>query len=361
LARPSITIPPRWREPAFHPTYTRLLCTVLHRALPDASETLDCGLDLAQLARQQSFVSFEVSSRLILEGARLSGCPWLGMELGAIAQVSAHGSLGYAAASSRDVLQALEVVSRFVGLRTRAMELRVSPHQDNTDIVIRERFDFGEARVFILEAVLVMIVRMIEWLSGQSMQRAEYQLPYARPPWVEKYAQVLKGRLQFGASCLRISAPNDILCTPCLSADPVAYASACRECEQKLAILQGDDSLAQNIRNRLREREGDYPTLESLADDLHVSPRTLIRRLKQEGVSYHGLLDEVRKDLAEWYLLNSYEPVEAIAERLGYMDTSNFSRTFRRWFGVSPARFRQAGSQPANGTQGARPTTKRRN
>jgi len=227
------------------------------------------------------------------------------------------------------------------------MEFRLSPHEGNTDIVIQERFDFGEARVFILEAVVVMLVRMIEWLSGQSLERVEYQLPYAPPKWVEKYAPVLKGRLRFRTNYLRISVPNDTLCTPCLSADPVAYASACRECEQKLAVLQGDDSLAQTIRNRLREREGDYPKLESLAGDLNVSPRTLIRRLKQEGTSYHGLLDEVRKELAEWYLLNSSETVEAIAERLGYMDTSNFSRTSRRWFGISPARFRQAGNSSA--------------
>jgi len=320
---------------------------VLRNSLPDASATLStCGLNLSELSRQWSFVSFEVSSRLILETVRRSGRPWLGMELGATTQVSAHGPMGYAIASSRDVMQALEVVSRFAGLRTRTMEFRLSPHEGSTDIVIRERFDFGDARVFILEAVLVMVVRMIETLSGQAMERAEYQLPYAPPPWVEKYARVLKGRLRFRTNCLRIRVPNDILSTPCLSADPVAYASACRECEQKLAVLRGDHSLGQTIRNRLREREGDYPTLESLAGDLKVSPRTLIRRLKREGTSYHGLVDEVRKELAEWYLLKSSEPVEAIAERLGYMDTSNFSRTFRRWFGVSPAKFRQAGNQP---------------
>jgi AraC-like DNA-binding protein len=343
----SIAVPPRWHEPAFHPTYTRLLCTVLRRTLPDLSPTLNvCGLNPAQLASRQSFVSFDVTSRLILEAVQLSGCPWLGMELGAMTQVSAHGPLGYAAASSRDVRQALEAVSRFIGLRTRAIDLRLSPQQGNTEIVIQERFDFGEARVFIVEAVLVILARMIEWLSGQSLHRLEYCLPYASPPWVEKYAEVLKGRFRFGSNLLAISIPNDILSTPCLSADPVAYASACRECEQKLSVLQGDDSLMQKVRNRLREREGDYPTLDSLAADLNVSPRTLIRKLKQEGTSYQALLDEVRKELAEWYLLQSSEPVEAIAERLGYMDTSNFSRTFRRWFGVSPARFRQGRKQP---------------
>jgi AraC-like DNA-binding protein len=301
------------------------------------------GLNVDQLPKQQSFVSFELSSRLILEIIRAGTCPWLGLELGAMTQVSAHGSLGYALASSRDVMQALELVARFACLRTRAMTFRLIRHERCSDVVVEERFDFGEVRVFIHEAVLVMLVRMIEWLSGLRLNKAECELPYPRPTWADKYRDVFKGTLRFGGKCFRITLPDEILRTPCLSADPVAFASACRECEQSLAIAQAGKTFAQTVRNRLRSQQGSYPTLESLATYLSVSPRTLIRRLRDEGTSYHELLDEVRKELAEWYLLKSSESVEAIAERLGYIDTSNFSRTFRRWFGISPGQFRQAG------------------
>jgi len=82
--------------------------------------------------------------------------------------------------------------------------------------------------------------------------------------------------------------------------------------------------------------------LTELAEREHVSSRTLIRKLRDEGLTYQQLLDRVREDLACWWLLHTDLSVEAIADRLGYQDTSNFSRTFRRWVGMTPRDFRQS-------------------
>jgi hypothetical protein len=64
-------------------------------------------------------------------------------------------------------------------------------------------------------------------------------------------------------------------------------------------------------------------------------------KLKAHGTSYQMLLDDVRQELAIWYLRQTDLSVEAIAERLGYSDTSNFSRTCKRWFGLTPRQIRQ--------------------
>lgn len=65
-----------------------------------------------------------------------------------------------------------------------------------------------------------------------------------------------------------------------------------------------------------------------------------MRRLKSEGSSYQALLDAVRKERALSSLQQTGEPVEAIAAALGFTDTSNFSRTCRRWFGATPGQLR---------------------
>ena len=78
------------------------------------------------------------------------------------------------------------------------------------------------------------------------------------------------------------------------------------------------------------------------AHPTEVTRRTLIRKLKAEGTSFQELLDDVRRELAAWYLLETSLPVERIAEKLGYQDPSNFSRTFQRWFGTTPLRMRRA-------------------
>ncbi|MGB5621878.1 MAG: helix-turn-helix transcriptional regulator, partial [Gammaproteobacteria bacterium] len=91
-------------------------------------------------------------------------------------------------------------------------------------------------------------------------------------------------------------------------------------------------------------------TQTEVADRLHLSERSLRRRLAAESTSYRKLLNQVRETLARAYLLDTGLRVEEIAERLGYSDAANFSHAFRRWTGTSPGRFRS----------GARPVTARR-
>jgi len=78
-----------------------------------------------------------------------------------------------------------------------------------------------------------------------------------------------------------------------------------------------------------------------------ISPRTLIRRLHADGATFQQLLDAARQQRALWMLVHTAETMEEIASRLGYVDTSNFSRTVRRWFGATPREVRGSGGRPA--------------
>ena len=129
---------------------------------------------------------------------------------------------------------------------------------------------------------------------------------------------------------------------------PIARRVAERECERQLKVQQQGGNLTQRIQQRLASCQGAYPGIVDIAADENVSSRTLIRHLRDEGTTYQQLLDTVREELACWLLLQSDLPVEAIAERLGYEDTSNFSRTFRRWVGVTPRDFRASAPIPAD-------------
>jgi AraC-like DNA-binding protein len=137
-----------------------------------------------------------------------------------------------------------------------------------------------------------------------------------------------------------IDMPESFSSTPCITADATAFRQAVRLCERAEARRQSDGDVAQRVLDRLLDRQGDYPSLSEMAKDLYMSNRTLIRKLKAQGTSYQMLLDDVRQELAVWYLRQSDLSVEAIAERLGYRDTSNFSRTCKRWFGLTPRAIR---------------------
>jgi AraC-like DNA-binding protein len=90
----------------------------------------------------------------------------------------------------------------------------------------------------------------------------------------------------------------------------------------------------------LTELPGGHPTLHRMARLLHTSPRTLRRRLEQDGTTYHALLDELRRDLALSYLQEETMEVEQVAFLLGFSDASALRRAFRRWTGRSLAEHR---------------------
>lgn len=336
-----MTIPAHWLEPAFHPTYARLLCMRLRqRGVPTQRLLEGTGLTWSELVDTGKGISFVQMRALVLAALRLTGIASLGMELGGQIHVSAHGPVGYAALASKDVAQAMDVIKRYGSLRSSAVDFRLVAHGDRSCMQVRERFDLGEVRIPILEAALMVLVTLFEALLGHALDEAEYRLPYPAPSWAGLYRSRLGGRLVFDAGCLEIRIPDALLAEPSLTSDPLAYTSALRDCEQELARLQGQGDVVDLVRTRLLGREDGYPSCEAMAAEMHMSARTLIRRLKQRGTSYQELLDAVRKEQAHWYLRHTSHPVELIAERLGYLDTSNFSRTFRRWFGVSPSAYR---------------------
>ena len=126
---------------------------------------------------------------------------------------------------------------------------------------------------------------------------------------------------------------------------PLADANTARKLEQQCRdVLERRLSrvgVAGQVRSRLLHNPGELPPMQTIADELHVDPRTLRRRLATEGTSYRALLDEVRRQLAV-ELLQQDLSVEEISRYLGYAETANFTHAFTRWEGTAPSYFRRS-------------------
>ncbi len=85
----------------------------------------------------------------------------------------------------------------------------------------------------------------------------------------------------------------------------------------------------------------DYlPTLTDMADLFKVSDSTLKRSLREEGATYHDILNRQLIKRAEHLLIYSNKSIRVISESLGYANAANFRRAFKRWKGVSPKMYR---------------------
>lgn len=341
--------PSRWHEPALHPLYLRLFATLLTGHGVDATALLARhALPWRNASDDDQLLPFTAVHDAIIDAIALTGRPWLGLEFGALAQPFSHGQVGFATAASDTLGDALNTLARFAELRTRAVRFVLHLDGRHAVLQLRESFDLGQARLFVLEACLVIVDRLLQALAGPAFTGAHYDLPWAPPAWAGAYSQYLSAPVQHGAATLAMRFPRALLNCACLGADAASFHLARRECERRLQHGQSDRDFASRVRRRLLASAATLPDADAMARQLNLSTRGLFRHLRAAGVSYQGMVDELRCEQACWHLRQTTDPIEAIAERLGFADGSNFSRTFKRWTGCTPSAYRQHAEDPAS-------------
>ncbi len=146
-----------------------------------------------------------------------------------------------------------------------------------------------------------------------------------------------------GAPLDRLVFDERALAIPFVTADAEAFSRIVPGLEAELV----DRSEARSLRDEVRVAiardmsRGARPTVAVVARRLHVSPRTLQRRLGEERTSYQEQLDQVRRTSARRLLANTELDAMDIAFLLGFEEPNSFARAFRAWERTTPARFRE--------------------
>lgn len=150
-------------------------------------------------------------------------------------------------------------------------------------------------------------------------------------------SEISSGSIRFLSTMTAIAIPEDLMAAPMM-----LYRSSA-DTDSRIQKCNPDQSdFATSLRLLLAGYLEESPTISDSADLVGMSERTLQRRLAQDGTSFNELLDQVRFDTAKQLLQNNSISVTDISGELGYTDSANFTRAFRRWAGVSPRKHRQS-------------------
>lgn len=328
-------------QAALHPVYARLLCAELQRRGFAPAEILEgTQLEWQALHHSNRFLNFDQMRRLIRRGLVLSQCPWLGLEVGLRTQASAHGTLGAAMIASSSLPNAMLLLQRYAGLRQNLAALEFE-HTPVFTAVLHEWVDLGDVREYLHCQLLGGLVQLLTALTGRELPALlSIEWPFEAPAWRAQYLRIAQSNT-FGVSRLRVLIDDALVNSPSLAADEEALQRLLRDCDLQLQHLQQGGTLSQRVRMTLERTEGAMPTLKAMAKRENMTERTLMRHLQAEGCNFQGLLDEVRKERAVWLLQNTSKTAEEVALALGYEDPSNFSRTFKRWFEMTPSDYRR--------------------
>jgi AraC-like DNA-binding protein len=232
-------------------------------------------------------------------------------------------------------------MTRFSPVRSPHFELRGVFGSTEVRLVPEDRVALSpEERRALLDIVMLSTQGLIESVLGRPMSQGRFELPYAVPEHAEVYERLFHAPVRFGCPGAAIIIPAEWLSIECPLADPALHDAALQSLLSAARQLRAGRTLVARVEEILARR-GAKLGLPAAARLLGVSPRTLNRRLEQEGTTYLSLVERLQRAQAEALLRDPELTIVEIAHLLGYEDTANFGRAFRRWFGDSPGRFRR--------------------
>jgi AraC-like DNA-binding protein len=237
--------------------------------------------------------------------------------------------------------EAIERSVRFLRLVLPDLNVRLASDPEQARLIVEEAQPLSIGRVFAFEWLLRLLHGLFSWLVGRNLVLDAVSFPYAQPEHAEDYALIYTAHSSFDASALVASFAANLLDLP-IRRDETALQAFLDGAPGKLTTLyRRDREMVQRVRNVLRESLPGAASQASVARALHLSPRTLHRRLEDEGSSFQAVKDALRRDLAIGKLATSRQTVAHIAADLGFADTAAFYRAFRRWTGIGPASYRR--------------------
>lgn len=215
---------------------------------------------------------------------------------------------------------------------------------DDEDWMFRLHLDHrGRDREHLLQEFLLLLVqRSASWLVGQPLPYSRTSFDYPQPVNHDEYRSMFSGRLDYEQPFSGFSLAGRYLLWPLVrsEADIQRFLA-----DTPLLVFRrpvSDDQLVSRLRALLQEHEfSAFPDLQQVADQLHLTPRTLRRKLQQQGTGLERIKDSLRRELALRLLRDEQLSVSHVAGRCGFSEVAAFSRAFQRWAGQAPSHWRR--------------------
>lgn len=265
-----------------------------------------------------------------------SGDPLIGLRLGLEIQVGHLDSLGMLLVTCETFGEALEELIEYAPVIGDGGEFRL--HRDGPQAFIDYQPHLSVRRAERVEAVLGSMLNLSRWATGNRFQPSGIWLAHAPLAEPSRYEELVGCPVHFNAGCNHLGFASDQLSLHQIQANGALREHLRRLADQTLAEL-GHQSLSAEVQRLVTA----HPSWgkERIAEQLHLSGRHLNRRLAEDGLSFKTLRESVLQAMA-CQALRGDRRVTDIAEQLGFSDENAFIRAFRRWQGVTPARYRSS-------------------
>lgn len=311
------------------------------------------GISSTLLDIPNSKISYQQFVRLLRSGIELCQRPGLGLLTGRYFDWCYYGLPGLAIQSSTNFKQAALILHRYTCLAQPYYAIYksrpayfVDNHQHVTipvNYLITSELEDEKLRRFELEFRVGLILQILHQFFGDrdsSPLHVEVQLAMPRPYHMHLYQQFPNCEFHFNCPASQFILPLNILSEGEDQIRTAVCEHVLRYCGRELAEVENLMSFSQRLMAMFYENIPFFLSQSEAADLMGVTTRTLARRLQQENTTFMDVLNQVRSEIATYFLTSTQLTVPDIAESLGFSDTGNFRQAFKRWTGLSACEVR---------------------
>lgn len=323
--------------------YVRTLLDVAERRGAQVPALMrEAGLPADVVRSPELRLSASQAIRLFECAVAATGDADLGLHMGEAVRPASFNALGYAAMSCATLAETLPLLLRFERLVTELGTTELRQSGDWMTIAWRPAVEAGPGLRAIQDAIVAGWLTFARWMTGIEGELREARFAHRAPARRDEYARIFRCPLQFSAEENALVFHRHFLEQRLLAADQGFHVHQRARAQALLAQLDAQPDFTRRASALIRQQlPHGAPSLQQLAHALHVSERTLRRRLQAEGSGFQALLDTIRHQQALLYLDDPQLTVLHIALLLGYSEPTAFTHAFKAWTGASPQQYRQ--------------------
>lgn len=189
--------------------------------------------------------------------------------------------------------------------------------------------------------ILKLAHGLLSWLAGHEVPVKRVDFVFARPQYDQDYAIIFPAPLRFAQPATSIAFDMNLLgaVQPRTTSDLDRFLQNAPRDWIFTSSREHTQSL--RVRTYLSQTDRANATLNDAARAMHMTPRTLMRRLDADGTSFQSIKDALRRDIAIRDLQAGRKSIQAIAQDVGFSSAANFHRAFLRWTGSTPSAYRR--------------------
>lgn len=301
------------------------------------------GIDLEALQREKIELDILQIDHLWQNAIRLTNDPLFGLHMGEFFNLTSLDLVGGIIQNSSTIRLAIENTCRYINLMTQAFQIQLETKEEKFLIVFipnpacMEKAALGVYQS--LDAAMVFAYQECKALVFDRLRPLHLNIAKPENGTSKEYERIFSCPVDFNTARFELAFDIAYLDKSIIAADYQLLLALTQHADQLLATSKESQGLTKIVKEALVNQSNEaFPQIGDIAATLNMSVRTLQRRLKAEGTNFQDLLDHVRQDFAKYYLTHQFQ-IKEIAYMLGYNEPNAFTRSFKRWTGMTPGEY----------------------